>query len=300
MNPSTRPSQPHPLDQLAGPPIFIVGAPRSGTTWVLDILAAHPQVGDVFESFLFSSKHGLGAVTTQLSWNSEYAAYQLARTGRGTGVSQLISREQMRRDLRDIAGRWLTSVLESDPSLKYLAVKENEAADLSVIAELFPEARFIHVIRDGRDVSASHRAAAHSWAPEMTLGRRSMYSMAKSWKHRVSDIRGTLAALDNPSTEVRYEQLQRNQECEQQRLFDFCGIRYGRGLEHEILHRSAFERHTVTGSDSFRGTGRSGAWGETFRWFDRWLFMAGAGDALIDLGYESTRLWPARRAFDRP
>jgi len=83
--------------------------------------------------------------------------------------------------------------------------------DMPMIAELFPEAHFIHIIRDGRD-------AALSVLP-LWFGPRSVEEAAVWWKERIEV--GRRAGRTLPYTEVRYEDLVVNVQPELQRL---CGI----------------------------------------------------------------------------
>ena len=48
--------------RLDGPVIFVVGAARSGTTWVFDLFNSHPFVHAVFESGLFDPNLGLAGL----------------------------------------------------------------------------------------------------------------------------------------------------------------------------------------------------------------------------------------------
>ena len=65
---------------------------------------------------------------------------------------------------------------------------------LSTIAEIFPEARVIHCLRDGRDVAVSIQAAARSWAPQWRdrMGRNT-FAAARSWRKVVDQVRAAEA-----------------------------------------------------------------------------------------------------------
>ena len=84
------------------------------------------------------------------------------------------------------------------------------------IQELLPEARFIHLIRDGRDVALSLR-------PLWFAPGQDMRTLAAYWCQAVSDAR-----RDAPSCrhylEVRYEQLIADPRAQLQRICDFLAL----------------------------------------------------------------------------
>jgi hypothetical protein len=281
---------PAPLSHLAAPPVFIVGVARSGTTWLYDIFAAHPEVGGVFESFLFGSTHGLAKIADQPWWHPDFDRYQRGRAGHEAGLRQLITREELRSDLRELTAGWLARAAPADSGRRFVAAKENEIGDLGTIAELYPEARFVHILRDGRDVSLSQRAAAGSWAPEMRLGR-TIFPYARQWARDAAQVREVLAGLGSETYEVRYEELRADQLPVQKAVFDFCEIPCDDALGAEIVERTAFERHEKTGDDKFRRQGRSGAWRSGLGRSGAFLFDLAAGGELVELGYERDRRW---------
>ena len=71
---------------------------------------------------------------------------------------------------------------------------------MELIQGALPEARFVHVIRDGRDVAVS--LAGVAWGPEDAAGA------AKLWSRRIRIARRQAARLaPGTYTEVRYEEL---------------------------------------------------------------------------------------------
>src|SRR5437667_9309955 len=139
------------LNQVAQAPIFVVGVSRSGTTWVYDILTAHPQVAGILESWLFSTVNGVGSLFSSAHWPH-----------RSVGLGRLLNREALLEYVRDFVARLMQHAL--GPQHRYLVEKSPpHLYTISLISELFPKARFIHVIRDGRDVCVSIRAATLSW-----------------------------------------------------------------------------------------------------------------------------------------
>lgn len=123
---------------------------------------------------------------------------------------------------------------------------------LDLLADLFPSARFIHIIRDGRDVALSYL--------DVPWGPTSIWEVARKWKIEVAGGRTSGGRLgSNRYTEVRYENLVREPEAELRRLCEFVRLpftpmmldfhlsaseRIGHG-EHDDFHRS--ETRAVNG-----------------------------------------------------
>lgn len=165
-----------------------------------------------------------------------------------------------------------------------------------------PEARFIHLIRDGRDVRLSQlgRGSDHP-TPEQH---------ARRWRRRVQDARDQSTELSH-YIEVRYEDLVADPEGQLRRLCEFCGLDWDPGmlrfheraaprLEEIARPLAGGERHQAKGgtrsaeerlhhhrltSEPPR-TDRIGKWRTKMSASDQADFEAGAGDLLAELGYE--------------
>jgi hypothetical protein len=72
---------------------------------------------------------------------------------------------------------------------------------LPLIADAFPEARFVHLIRDGRDIALSMLARRVDWM------WKDVHECAVNWRRRVERGREAGAALGSRYLEVRYEAL---------------------------------------------------------------------------------------------
>ncbi|MFY9341884.1 MAG: sulfotransferase [Planctomycetota bacterium] len=141
-------------------PLFVVSAPRSGSTWVVALLGSHPQIRMVNELgwVPFLRRTCLLASTPAGRWIddgegfrtpgilTERHAESFARSWQA-GVRPFVD------DLyRRIAGDGAGSAFFGD---KLVSV-----ADLAFALEQFPEAAFVHLVRDPRDAIASAYAFA--------------------------------------------------------------------------------------------------------------------------------------------
>lgn len=194
--------------------LFVVGAPRSGTTWVQLLLAQHPDVATVQETHLFSRY--LGPL---------YRAWRLdgeRRSPRSVGLSNALSPDQF----RELCGAFVERTREG-----ILAAKEGARIALEktpqhvhhgdLILDLVPDAAFLHVIRDPRAVAASMKAAAGSW------GRRwaptGVGECARRWRWAVEEGR-SLAGKTSRYREIRYEDLLGQGICELGGVFRWLGV----------------------------------------------------------------------------
>jgi hypothetical protein len=162
-------------------PIFIVGCQRSGTTLLRLMLDAHPRISCGPESRFLPDL----ARITRDDW-PRMSRYGLPREEWHERVAEFF--DGFQREYAEQRGkvRW------ADKSPRY-------AMSLDYIAEVFPNCQVLHVIRDGRDVVASHR---RRW------GYASAVRATVKWPRYVAFARDVGAALGpDRYLEVRYEDL---------------------------------------------------------------------------------------------
>ena len=89
---------------------------------------------------------------------------------------------------------------------------------LEAIARLLPEARFVHIVRDGRDACLSWRRTWFSPGDDIRV-------LATEWeRHVLAARRGTEAGV--PCLEVRYEDLVLNPEAALRAICEFVELRF--------------------------------------------------------------------------
>jgi hypothetical protein len=272
---------------LASPPVFIVGSARSGTTWTLDVFGQHPEVCAIFETWIFTQTHGLTSIFTQREWNPRAQESALERAGVRPAAAQLLSYEEMVRDVGDLVANWLMRRVRAEH--RFLVPKE--PMDVHATAVMFPEARFIHVIRDGRDVALSMRRASESWLPAMGVGLP-MAWRAEAWRRQVENVRAHRDLLGSRYLEIRFEDLRADVETAARVLFDFSGIPYDEAVLEGVRAGTELSGYSDGVRQSgFRGSGEVGGWRDAFTLRDAVGFNRAAGDLLIELGYEGDRGW---------
>lgn len=171
-------------------------------------------------------------------------------------------------------------------------------AHMLQIQAVLPEARFVHLIRDGRDVALSF--IGQPFGPDSVAGA------AQWWRKRISGGRA-LAPLVEHYLETRYEDLILDPETTLRRVCDFLDL----GWDPRMLdyHRHAGERMRELDRDRARGSGgpplgsverlsahaltsepprrdRVGRWQREMSHRDQRAFEHVAGAALDELGYE--------------
>jgi hypothetical protein len=289
--------------------VFVVGCPRSGTTWVRSILAAHPNVVSGDESHLFPTLYG--ALTSRGRPSRRKAAaldtydrWAHREIGVGAGPHRWVNRERLCElldefilDTKDEQARIaaaktaLGTILEEfattaagDCSRAVLVEKTPGHLYYSqTILEWWPAARVVEVVRDGRDVCASlqHKSMVRAWAPADRIGQIDQWVRA---------IRHGAAARRQPVAHGRwlslhYESLSTDTCGEIRRLLTFAGLSAGDQLIDTIVAATDFSALPTTGPRQHRRKGVVGDHRNHFSEADHQLFREVAGDVFEAAGY---------------
>ena len=213
--------------------LFIIGCPRSGTTWVQLLLAQHPKVATAPETQIFA--YYLDHFRRQ--WRHEQEGPGRERHG-DSGLSRLLSEQDFLELCRRAAGLVLEKIAEKRPAAEIVAEKSpRHALEAEFIQRVFPEAYFLHVVRDPRDTAASLLAAARSWA---AWAPKNAIRAARLWTTCVESARRV--AGSERYLEIRYETLRSQGATELEKIASWLGTSWGRPEAEEAIKACEFSQ----------------------------------------------------------
>lgn len=199
-------------------PFFVVGCPRSGTTLVRTILDGHSRLSIPPESHFvvaLARRGRRGAVTLDdiiahpefKAWHAdEEALRRWVDRAAPTSYRELVSAVFDWYAVNHGKHRW------GDKTPGYVSY-------LPQLLSVFPDAQFVHVLRDGRDVVAS--MSEQVWGPERpVIG-------ALRWRRKVSAGRRAGARMRaDRYIELKLEDLVNDPETKVRDLCDFLGEQF--------------------------------------------------------------------------
>lgn len=322
------------IPATSSPVFFIVGYQKSGTTWLMKMLDAHPEIlcqgeGRPFgKDFRKEERKQAGYPPTSLYGAISHSEDLRHWIERSVWTKRDDTDEHIDNLTRLAVEYFLTRRLSK--TRKRLVGDKTVllgAEMVREIGEVFPDAKVIHIIRDGRDVAVS--ATHHVWNQAEDQGgtsaindqqraKRDAYSenprtlvesgegifvdkwlkrSATNWSERVGR-----AANDGPAvlgenyTEVKYEDLLERPEEEAGRIFEFLGAVADERTVSRCVRAASFEklsegRKPGEEAASFYRKGVAGDWKNVFTEQNRQGFKEIAGGLLIKLGYERDNDW---------
>lgn len=206
-------------------PFFIVGVGRSGTTLLRLMLHSHPDIAIPYEShFITDYYHRIedyGDISRDDNLNkllTDIFNEELLKQWDHQFIIEDIVSQIKQRDLGGIFRAIYNNYANAKGKCRW-GDKSDYLDRMHIINELFPDAKFIHIIRDGRDVANS--VLKLSWGP------KDIIQAAEWWQYHVVLGRRMGAMLgNNRYTEVSYENLVSKTENELERLCEFIGVDY--------------------------------------------------------------------------
>ncbi len=271
-------------------PFFIVGNPRSGTTLLRFILSSHSRIYIPEE-------------TGFLPHLSHYLNRELSR----------VEVEQLIRRIGRMNAEWFGMVQDYDafyaglpvPTLTHVldqlyqlklaphgAVRWGDKGPsyvrvLKPIDSIFPTAKYIHMIRDGRDCTLS---AMKKWGQRYWY--YDTYYLMQAWRRNVAAGCAAASWLGKDRyLEVRYEDLVNDVSSAIRRICDFLG----EDFEPQMLDHTGLARELVAPTGHFEVeqpvTQRTvGNWRRNMSMFDQKVSNRVAGRELTQLGYQVPQL----------
>jgi hypothetical protein len=240
---------------LRGRLVVVLGAARSGTTWIHRLLCANPMIAgtETGETWLFPD---IAPV-----WADQIRAL----AGDGVTLSAMrVFCDELLVAMRDRVAPSATHVCEKTPTTAW---------QLPVLAKLYPDAHYVHIVRDGRDAALS---LSLTRGEDADLGEAT-----REWVEAVSAIRTASRGLRR-FRQVRYEDLLVDPAAVATDLWSWIGVP-GSDQAMTALRERASQRITPLPASGEIGSGKWRSLPEA----DQAVLEGLAAPLLRDLGYEA-------------
>lgn len=299
---------------------FIMGHARSGTTILMRLTRLHPEVHCNYQAHFFTRAPMLKSLV-ETPEAADWLSRKSNRWNGGRDLSPLVMRAAadfiMERDtVRQ--GRASASIVgDKSPSstIHGQVVRDTHA--------VYPDAKLIYIVRDGRDVLISERfrnfvenskfltAEDRRIIEDLkrdqtpfTDGTRSIFTdtfirqTARRWADDVNEIDSESRRLYGQNYfSLRYEDLLAHPFAEMQKLWAFLGVSTSAALETDIKNEMGqnldeeWQARRASDIASFLPKGKAGNWRNMFTTHDRDVFKEVAGGVLVQWGYEKSMDW---------
>jgi len=284
------------LSEVINPYVFLVGCPRSGTTMLKRMVNAHPLV----------------AITRETHWIPRYFEKQRGVTADGFVTDRLVDKlfDHHRFPQMKISREKLQAMIEGSPNLTYAELvsqiynRYGQRKQKPIVGDktptyvrkiptlhgLWPSARFVHLIRDGRDVWLSikqWRMAKKSAGQFSTWKIDPLVTTALWWKALVGMGRRDGALLGSEQyREIHYRDLVTQPDVECRRLANFLGLPHVEAMERFYEGRTQHDNQLSTNAAWLPPTPGRRNWQTQMEPHEIERFEAAAGTLIEEIGYD--------------
>lgn len=231
--------------------IFLSGNQRSGKTLVQLILASHPEITispgtNVIAKTLYEYRHdqpldaeGLRAFRQVLqkdrkfkAWRVDHRAYQAMVARYGTPGDGPVTTRRLVGDLMTFFRD------QTKPGATYVGNKKGcYCKEGDLVKRVFPEAKLIYILRDGRGAVSSMLE---------TQPEHDIYSASLMWTLKARRIRELSEQFKDSCTVVRYEELVADPEKTSRELCAFLDLPYSPAMLADYRGNDAIRHATDT------------------------------------------------------
>lgn len=281
---------------------FVVGLPKSGTTWVQHLLNAHTDVACYGESHFFDIllpqiKQCFQHYNKEIIQQGGIVAHLKEYGGHVDSLQYKL--EEIHLILLFCMQRMMMKWVNTEGDQIVIGEKTPDTIrHLHLLHSLLPQAKVIHVIRDGRDCATSgwffnlsgitnNKAVAQSFEEYVS-------AFMKTWKTSITMARTIGAVMGDRYCEVKYEAMLDKPSLEVTKLFHFLEVSANDSVVQHCINSASFEKMGdghPQGHESRSAFVRKGVRGDWKNHFsaelgrDAWEI---AGDLLESLEYSAS------------
>jgi len=252
-------------------PIFVGGCPRTGTTLVYSILAAHSRIYVALESALLIGNRDPDHLAGRLDVPVDV-------------IEQALHRSHC---CPDFTQRVLMKIMKSKGKSRWGDKSPLNVTSIGQFFRWFPRGRFVHLVRDGRDVVCSLRT--HNGA----FGALPVGPVVNPWprcvERWVAWTRMGMKWRNDPRyLEIRYESLVDNVEATIRGMIDWLGEPWEPDILHHARRPRVASHPSIAQPIDQRAVAR---WHNDLDEEGRTAFIGAGQQLLMELGYADDDRW---------
>ena len=276
---------------MSPPPLLVLGVRRSGTTLLRVMLDRHSELAVPDESYFVPQLADRHLWRHRGTTDAEAFADDLRRlpTLREWDVPVDEVRARLRPGMR--AGEAIAAVYETYAARRGKSRWGDKTPmymqRLRMLDRLFPDALYVHLVRDGRDAAISFLAMPAGIVTETWAHPRTAADFACQWRAEVRAARRLGARVGaGRYLELRYEALVAEPERELRRICSFAGLAFEPAM---LEYAGAVDVSAKPHQQSLTRPPTAGLrdWRTQMAPADVAAFEAVAGDLLRELGYDA-------------
>lgn len=253
----------HQLQNMVGTltKAFILGCGKSGTTWLMNILNGHDEVvirGEgCFAYKLIPAMQGAFEF-----FNNHQKQFDKPECTRLQMIDQVFL---CRTAIDSLLVRYIQDAKRDTMQLRVVGDKTPQhAATLDVLSQVYPDGRFIQIVRDPRDVAVS------AWFHDGVNGNRKFdefitYFMNTVWPLHLSTAKRVAPSLGDRYLEFRYEDLHREEPEVVRKALKHLGVDASEAAVNKCIENGKFEKQSsgrARGQEDGQSFFRKGVYGD--------------------------------------
>lgn len=226
-------------------PFFIIGSPRSGTTLLRDLLRMHPRLACPEETHIFRwadpfASHGYSSAEYDLE------TLKLHRSMDNISESEFDEIYRKSNNRKELLINYFATFAskQEKQNVRVFDKTPQHAYGLLLLHSYFPEAKFIHLVRNPINVVTSIMLGHQ-------IGKQNLTGAINFWQEPVSIVQAFKKSNPDLVIEIRYEDLTQNTKQELDLILEFISETpelVGFNTEHIHQERNLY-KNTLSESD---------------------------------------------------
>ncbi|MCK5543097.1 MAG: sulfotransferase [Desulfobacterales bacterium] len=246
---------------LSGRPVFILGSSRSGTTLVYSIVLSSGEFALYEAETHMMVKYAVkyGNIRKRKNYNLFINDWIHSKQFSRSGLDPDIFKQKVDENHDSYANlltTFMSLIAETQGKTRWAEQTPAHVFYLNELHVAFPEAKFIHVVRDGREVALSRRKLGWTGTKSSDPIKQLLYA-ALNWEIAVKSGQAAGEKIGANYTEVRYEDVIGNLDEVLKKISAFADIEIDREKVQKCTFGSLGKGNTAFG-ETMGGISSSG------------------------------------------